>query len=724
MSRVSFLLLPALLSLALQTALAWQGPGLKTEPTGGPVAPPKAEVNEVKETIQGVEISDPYRWLEDQNSSQTRAWIDAENAYTDSLLSHVPGREAVKQQLTALLKVNAMGAPRVRNGRYFFLKRQADQDQFLLYMRKGLDGPDELLIDPLALSPQHTITVAMQDISLDGSLLVYALRQGGEDEVTPHLFEVDSHKDLPDQFPRADYFGISILPDKSGLYLTRRTPEGGRTYFHKIGTSSSEDVEIFGKGIGPEQIVTSHMSDDKRYLIIEVHHGSSDTKTEVYFKDLKNQGPIETVVNDLDSAFSPAVGGDKMYLRTNWKAAKWRVLAVDLKSPARENWKEIIPEGEGVLEQLSTVGGKLAVSISQNVISRTILYDTDGKVMREIKPPTIGTLSGLFGTWDLNESFYVFSSFHIPPTIYRYDVSTGKESVWFKVPVPFQTDRYEVKQVWYPSKDGTKIPMFLAHAKGLKLDGSHPTLLTGYGGFNISSTPGFNAFAAAWISHGGVYALANLRGGGEFGEAWHHAGMLGKKQNVFDDFIAAGEWLVKNKYTTSQRLAIRGGSNGGLLMGAMVTQRPDLFGAVICSYPLLDMVRYDKFLVAKYWVPEYGSAENADQFKYIYAYSPYHHVKAGTKYPAVLFISGDSDTRVAPLHARKMTALMQAANGSDKPILLHYETALGHSGGTPVSKQIDNTADELDFLMWQLRMTPSPSTAPAQKEAAASAPSH
>lgn len=719
---LTFFLLSVLLSLSLQAAAAGQGPRAKTETVAGPLAPPKAEVNEVKETIQGVEISDPYRWLEDQDSAPTRAWIDAENAYTDSLLGPLPGREALKQKVTALLKVNSMGAPRVRNGRYFFVKRQADQDQFLLYMRKGLDGPDELLIDPLALSPQHTITVSTQDISQDGSLLVYALRQGGEDEVTPHLFDVDSRKDLPDQFPRADYFGISILPDKSGLYLTRRTPEGGRTYFHKIGTSSSEDVEIFGKGIGPENIVSSRLSDDRRYLIIEVHHGSSDTKTEVYFKDLKGQGPIVTVVNDLDAGFSVAVGGDTMYLRTNWKAPKWRVLAVDLKNPGRENWKEIIPEGEGVLEQLSAVGGKLAVSIAHNVISRTILYDTDGKVVREIKPPTIGSLSGLFGTWDQNESFYTFTSFHIPPTIYRYEVSTGKETVWFKVPVPFQTDQYEVKQVWYPSKDGTKIPMFLAHAKGLKLDGSHPTLLTGYGGFNISSTPGFNPFAATWIASGGVFALANLRGGGEFGEAWHHAGMLEKKQNVFDDFIAAGEWLVKNKYTTPQRLAIRGGSNGGLLMGAMLTQRPDLFAAVICGYPLLDMVRYHKFLVAKYWVPEYGSAENADQFKYIYAYSPYHHVKAGTKYPAVLFITGDSDTRVAPLHARKMTALMQAANGSGKPILLHYETAAGHSGGTPVGKQIDNTTDELDFLMWQLGMTPPPT--PGPKEASTKALSH
>ncbi|MGE5324060.1 MAG: prolyl oligopeptidase family serine peptidase, partial [Actinomycetota bacterium] len=303
-------------------------------------------------------------------------------------------------------------------------------------------------------------------------------------------------------------------------------------------------------------------------------------------------------------------------------------------------------------------------------------------------------------------AFYTFNSFYIAPTIYRYDVGNGKQSVWFKTDNPIRADRYEVKQVWYTSKDGTRVPMFIAHEKGIKLDGSHPTLLTGYGGFDIAMDPRFSAFAAEWIASGGVYALPNLRGGSEFGEAWHHAGMLEKKQNVFDDFIAAAEWLIRNKYTTPEKLAIRGASNGGLLVGAALTQRPDLFAAVICGYPLLDMLRYEKFLVARYWVPEYGSAENADQFKFIYAYSPYQHVKAGTKYPAVLFITGDSDTRVAPLHARKMTALLQADNGSDKPILLHYDTDAGHSGGAPVSKQIENTTRELSFLMWQLGMSP------------------
>lgn len=693
------------LLLSLATACLAQGPRPSNDAASAVMGPPKAAVNEVKETINGVEIVDPYRWLEDQNSPETRAWIDAENAYSDSLMARVPGRAELKQKVAALLKIDTMSPPTVRNGRYFFFKRRADQDQSQFFLRQGIDGKDELLIDPLALSPEHTITVNLVGLSRDGSLIAYALRQGGEDEITPHLFDVNARKDLPDQFPRARYSGVSILPDKSGIYFTRDTKEGPRVYYHKIG--SDTDEEIFGKGYGPEKIIGTSLSSDGHYLMISVLYGSSATKTEVYVRDLKNNGPMIPIVNDVQAAFYPAIGGDKMYLRTNWNAPKWRIMEVDLKSPGRDRWREIVPESEAIIAGMSPVGGKLAVVETQNVLDRVKLYDGNGKVVREIKPPTIGSLSNLFGNWESTEAFYSFSSFHIPSTIYRYDIATGKQTLWFQPKVPIATDQYEVEQVWYPSKDGTKIPMFLAHAKNVKLDGSNPTLLTGYGGFDLSSTPSFGAFSAAWISSGGVYALANLRGGGEFGEAWHHAGMLEKKQNVFDDFIAAGEWLVKNKYTSPDRLAIRGGSNGGLLVGAALTQRPDLFAAVICSYPLLDMVRYHKFLVAGYWVPEYGSSDNPDQFKYIYAYSPYHHVKAGTKYPAILFISGDSDTRVAPLHARKMTALMQASTGSDKPILLHYETKAGHSGGTPVTKLIENTTDELDFLLWQLKMTPS-----------------
>ncbi|HWX55746.1 MAG TPA: prolyl oligopeptidase family serine peptidase [Verrucomicrobiae bacterium] len=702
-TRLSSIPLFILITPLLTTTTTAQAP-----PGNAPAGPPKTEVRVVVDTVQGVKISDAYRWLEDQNSSETRAWIDSENAYTDSLLAKVPGRDALRQKISGFLKIDTMGIPAVRNGRYFFSKRRADQDQSVLYLRKGLAGQDEVLVDPLPLSPEHTITVNLFAISRDGTLIGYALRQGGEDEVTLHLFDVDAKKELPDKFPRARYSGFAILPDKSGAYFTKVTPEGPRVFFHKIGTDAAADAEVFGKGFGPEKIIGSGLSEDGHYLEIVVYYGSAAAKTEIYVQDLVRKGPVIPIVNDVEAAFYPRIAGGKMVLQTNWKAPRWRVLEVDLNDPVRDHWREVVPEGNAVVDGVSLVGGKMALLTTENVISRLKLYDLDGKFIREISPPAIGALSDLVGYWDSGEAFFGFNAFHIPTTLYRYDIATGKQTVWFQSKVPMQTDQYEVKQVWYPSKDGTKIPMFLAYAKGLKMDGNNPTLLTGYGGFNSSSEPSFNTLAAAWMANGGVYALANLRGGGEFGEAWHHAGMLEKKQNVFDDFIAAAEWLIQNKYTRPDRLAIRGGSNGGLLVGAAMTQRPELFGAVVCNYPLLDMIRYHQFLVAKYWVPEYGSSEDPDQFKYIYAYSPYQHVNAGTKYPPVLFVTGDSDTRVAPLHARKMAALMQASTGSDKPILLHYDTKAGHSGGTPIAKQIDNFVDELSFLMWQLKMTGPP----------------
>ena len=709
--NISLLLL---LSLLLALAAAATGPQAPHEASASPAAPPKTAVNEVKEMVQGTEIVDPYRWLEDQNSPETRAWIDAQNAYSNGILSKLPGREAIRQQVSALIKIDTMSSPVVMNNRYFFTKRQADQDQSSLFMRAGLTGKDELLVDPLPMSARHTATVNLSAVARDGSLLAYSVREGGADEVTPHLFDVDARKDLADAFPKGRYSGFSILNDKSGVYLTHDTPEGPRVFFHKIGTATSADKEIFGKGYGPENIITSSVSRDNHYLQINVLHGSSGDHTEIYVQDLATKGPIVTLVKDITAGFFGQIAGDRMYVRTNWKAPNWRVMEVDLKNPAIGKWREAVPESDAVLDGISLVGGKLAVRYTQNVVPHLKLLEPSGKLLREVPLPALGSVSGLNGQWDSSEAFFSFNSFHIPQTIYRYDVATGQQTVWSQLKVPIDTASYEVKQVWYVSKDGTRIPMFLAHAKNLKLDGKNPVLLTGYGGFNSSQAPGFNSLAAAWMANGGVYAVANLRGGGEFGEVWHHAGMLEKKQNVFDDFIAAAEWLIQNKYTSPARLAIRGGSNGGLLVGAALTQRPDLFAAVICSYPLLDMVRYQNFLVAKYWVPEYGSSDNAEQFKYIYAYSPYHHVKAGTKYPSVLFISGDSDTRVAPLHARKMTALMQSAtSASDHPILLHYDTAAGHSGGTPAGKQIENTTDELSYLLWQLGVT-----VPAKQQAA------
>ncbi len=672
-----------------------------------PKAPPPTRTDNVKDVYHGVEVADPYRWLEDQKSPETRVWIDTQNTYTDSLLKAVPGREQLKQRLTALLKIDTIGTPTERNGRYFFTKRLATQDQPVLYLRKGLQGRDEVLIDPHPMSPDHTTTVNLRGVSKDGTLLAYAIRQGGADETEIRLFDVDARKDLPDRLPAARYIGVGLDPQKESLYYTRMTPEGPRVFKHHVGANSATDAEIFGKGYGPEKIITSSLSEDGHYLVIHVLHGSSADRTEVYVQDTTTAGPPVTIVNDIPARFFADVAGDRLFIHTNWKAPKGRILSVTVKEPSREHWKEIAPESDAVIEEAHLAGGRLVVVFTRNASSLAKIYEPEGKLVREIPLPAIGSVSGFAGRWSSNEVFFTFESFHIPDTIYRHDIAKGTQEVWARQLVPIESGQYEVKQVWYASKDGTKVPMFLVHAKGIKLDGSNPTLLTGYGGFTVSETPSFSTRAAAWITSGGVYALANLRGGGEFGEEWHRAGMLGNKQNVFDDFLAAAEWLIQNKYTSPARLAIRGGSNGGLLVGAALTQRPELFGAVVCAYPLLDMLRFHKFLVARWWVPEYGSADDPEQFKFIYAYSPYQHVQPGAKYPAVLFITGDSDTRVDPLHARKMAARMQAANSSAKPVLLHYDTKAGHSGGTPVSKQVDDLTDELSFLFWQLGAAPA-----------------
>ncbi|HSB09614.1 MAG TPA: prolyl oligopeptidase family serine peptidase [Blastocatellia bacterium] len=668
-------------------------------------APPATRIDNVTETLHGVTISDPYRWLEDQTSPETRAWINAQNEYTASMLGRLSIRDRIRARLTQLLKIDTINVPRERGGRYFFSKRRADQNQLVIYVRNGFNGKDEVLIDPNTMSADQTTSVQIQDISEDGKLLVYGVRQGGEDEVTVKLMDVDTRKDLPDRLPKGR-IGVSLKPDKSGFYYSRFTNNvGGRIYYHAMGSDTSSDVEVFGKGYGPQVFVGGNVSPDGHYLLLFASHGSAGDRTEIYFQDLKTGGPITPLVNDISASFSPDIAGDHLYLLTNWNAPNRRILDVDLKKPARDNWHELVPESGSVINGVSAVGGKVFVSYLENVATKIKVYDPSGKLIREIAFPTLGSSSGLIGDWDRDEGFYTFSSFAQPTTIYRYSVASGKQEVFARINVPIQSDQIEVKQVWYESKDRTKIPMFLAYKKGLKLDGNNPVFLTGYGGFNVSLTPNFSSLAAYWAESGGVFALPNLRGGGEFGEKWHKAGMLANKQNVFDDFIGAAEWLIKNKYTNSKKLAISGGSNGGLLVGAAMTQRPDLFQAVVCSYPLLDMIRYQSFLVARFWVSEYGSSENADQFKYIYAYSPYQHVKKGEKYPAVLFVTGDADTRVAPLHARKMTALMQASTGSDRPVLLHYNTKAGHSGGLPVSQQIEDQTDELSFLFWQLGVT-------------------
>jgi prolyl oligopeptidase len=656
----------------------------------------------VTETLHGVTITDPYRWLEDQQSPATRAWIERQNAYTDAVLGNLPSRDALAKRYESLIHIDIVGTPNVRGNRFFFVRRAANEDQFSIYMREGIDGADVRLIDPAAMDPTHTTSVGVDDISVDGKLLAYYVRHGGADERETHFFDVDRRADVGAPLATARYQGLALSADKQDVYFSRRTPAGDRVYRRAL--SGGEEHELFGSGYGPEKILVLESSDDARYLAIEVLHGSAPKKTEIYLKDLQSDGPIKTVVNDLDARSDVAFAGDSLVITTNWDAPNRRVLVTSAAAPERANWKELVPENKNAaLQGTSLAGGRVFVRYLENVKPRVVAYGLDGAQRGELHFDTLGSLSDVAGNWSSPIAFYRFSSFALPATTYVYDVASGKSSVFVRQNVPVNPDEFTVEQAWFQSKDGTRVPMFVFYRKGLVRNGNNPTLMTGYGGFNSSQLPGFNAEAVTWAEQGGVYALVNLRGGGEFGEAWHQAGMLANKQNVFDDFYAAAEYLIAQRYTSPKHLGISGGSNGGLLVTAAETQRPELFGAVIVEYPLVDMLRFDQFLVGSYWVPEYGTASNAEQFRYIYAYSPYQHVVKGTKYPATLFITGDADTRVAPLHARKMTALMQASADPSTPILLRYHVSGGHSGGEPVSVQVKNEAELLSFLQWQLR---------------------
>lgn len=681
---------------------------------------PASRTEEVVDVMHAVAVPDPYRWLEDQESAETRAWIAAQNAHTDTVLADLPVRGGLEKRFTELMKIEQVGFPRGAGGRsgdgqngerrYFFSKRAANQDLFVLYMREGAEGSDEVLIDPHPLAADHSISVTMLDASTDGRMLAYGLREGGQDEVEIRLFDVEARAEMSDLLPRARYQGLEISPDKSVLYYTRLTPEGPRVFRHRVGDAADEDEVIFGAGQGIGRILVAALSDDGRHLLVHVLHGSSGDKADIYLSDLSadpSRGTdFQPVVEGLHAGFFAAFAGDSLVIRTTQDAPNGRILTTTLAQPGREHWHEIVAErAEGVLRSVSPIGGKLFVNYLENVQSRVAIFDLAGRDLGTIAFDTIGSVGSLSGDWGRDEAFFTFSSFHVPSTIFRYDTAGGSRTVWSRLDVPVDSDRFVVEQTWFPSKDGVRVPMFVMRAADTPRDGQRPTYLTGYGGFNVSRTPSFNAAAVAWAERGGVYAVANLRGGGEFGESWHRGGMLENKQNTFNDFIAAAEYLVDAGWTQPAKLAIRGGSNGGLLVAAVANQRPDLFGAVICGYPLLDMLRYHQFMVARYWVPEYGSAEDADQFEVLRAYSPYHNVREGGSYPAMLFVTGDGDTRVAPLHARKMAALLQAKTGSERPILLRYHLKAGHSGGKPISLQIEDNVEAFAFLFWQLGET-------------------
>jgi prolyl oligopeptidase len=714
---VASLLFPALLLAAVYAAdglsSSSAAPAISTQ------GPPLAEPEPLAETLHGTRIVDNYRWLENGKNPETQKWVEAEMSYTRAVLDPLPGREQIHKRLTELLTIGNINVPQIGGKYYFYTRRDGMQNQPVLYVREGLNGPNRVLVDANQLAADGTIALDWFEPSEHGKYVAYGTSPGGSEMSTLHIIEAKTGKLLPDTIERTRAASIAWKLDNSGFYYTRYPKKGDvaegqemynrHIFYHELGSDPADDPLIFGEGRDAEDWPNVTLSHDGRWLLIQVEQGW--TKTELFLLDLKSDKSASRVTTGKNFLYGGQVFDGKLFITTNEDAPRYRVFVTDATNFDRENWKEIIPQTDAVLQGTGIFGGKLFAQYEQNASSQIKLFDLEGKKISDLALPTIGTVFGSGGKWDRDELFYGFQSFTVAPSIYHYDLKDGSTSLWAKVDAPsIDPAAYEVQQEWYHSKDGTRVPMFVVHKKGLKKDGRNPTLVTAYGGFNVSLTPTFSRTAYLWMEHGGVYAVANLRGGAEFGEDWHRAGMLDKKQNVFDDMIAAAEHLITEQYTDKNHLAVQGGSNGGLLMGAMITQRPDLFRAVVCQVPLLDMLHYQDFQIAKLWIPEYGSAENPEQFKWLYAYSPYHHVKPGAEYPAILFMTADTDTRVDPMHAKKMAALMQAEakNGAsrDRPILLRIETKAGHGAGKPVTKQIEEFTDVYTFLFWQLGVKP------------------
>ncbi len=676
----------------------------------------------VVDKIHGALVRDPYRWLEEAEAAEVAAWTDKQNALMRKTLDAVPERRWIEERLWRRHEIGALGVPIARGKgralRYFYTRRDGKQNQPVLYVRDKIGGPDRALLDVNALRADGTLALDWWTPSEDGRHVAYGTSESGDEESTLRVRVVATGKDLPDVISRTRACSVAWRPDGRGFYYTRYPAPGTvpaaeekyhrHVYTHVLGTDPDKDAKVFGAGRDMADWPGVALSPSGRYLGIEVSQGWA--KTELFLLDSTKKDPPAPIVAGRDAVYNLAeVLDDRLYVVSNEGAPRYRVWQVDPRQPGREHWREILPEASDTLEGIAAAGGKIAALYLKDASSRVRLFSARGKLLRELALPGLGTVAGLSGRHDRRELFYAFSSYLTPTEVFRHDVGNAKTTVWQKLSSPVDPSGFEVHQVTFPSKDGTRIPMFLVHRRGLVRDGSNPALLYGYGGFNISLTPGFAAAAGPFIDAGGVYAVANLRGGAEYGESWHQAGMLGRKQNVFDDFVAAAEHLVREKVTSPGRLAISGRSNGGLLVGAAVTQRPDLFRAAVCGVPLLDMVRYHKFRIAKLWVPEYGSSEDPEQFKWLYAYSPYHRVKDGVDYPATLIFTAESDTRVDPMHARKMTARLQAATAGKKgPVLLRLESRAGHGAGKPLGKLIAQHTDELAFLFGQLAMKAPP----------------
>jgi prolyl oligopeptidase len=675
------------------------------------------------DVYHGMRVPDPYRWLEDdvRKSADVAAWVEAQNKVTKVYLQALPERETIRKRLTELWNYEKYSAPFKAGGRYFYLRNDGLQNQSVLYTMESLDGEPRVLIDPNKWSKDGTVALAGIADSDDGKYLAYGVAEAGSDWNTWHVLDVGSGKVLPDALKWVKFSGASWTRDSKGFFYGRfdEPKEGGqfqklnlnqKVYYHRVGTPQSDDVLVYRRPDHPDWGFRTSVSEDGRYLILTIWKGTNH-QYRIAYKDLSEPyGMPVDLIEDFDNEYT-FVGNDGpvFYFKTDFEAPRGRLIAIDTRKPQRSAWKQIVPQVQENLRSVDLVGNLFVAEYLKDAHTQVKMFTVDGTLVREVSFPTLGTAAGFHGKRTDTETFYSFSSFATPQSVYRYDLVTGQSKLFRQARVKFQTDDYEVKQVFCTSKDGTRVPMFITARKGIALDGSHPTLLYGYGGFNIPMTPVFDVRRVMWLEMGGVYVVANLRGGGEYGNEWHDAGTKLRKQNVFDDFIAAAQWLIDNKYTQPERLAVHGGSNGGLLIGAVMTQRPDLFGACLPAVGVMDMLRFQRFTAGRFWVDDYGSSDNPEEFKALYAYSPYHNLKKGTKYPPTLVTTADTDDRVVPGHSFKFTAMLQYCQAGAAPVLARIETRAGHGAGKPTAKQIEEVADQLAFLVKNLHMKlPSP----------------
>jgi prolyl oligopeptidase len=680
--------------------------------------PPQTKRIDHVDVYHGVKVPDPYRWLEDdvRESKEVADWVEAQNNETFGYLHAIPERDRIEKRLTELWNYEKFSSPFKRGGRYYFYKNDGLQNQYVLYVSETLDGEPRVLIDPNTWSEDGTRALSGTYFSDDGKYVAYGVSEAGSDWKKFQIMEIESGKILDEVIDWVKFSGADWTKDSQGFFYSRypEVKEGDefqnlnlnqKVYYHRVGTDQADDVLVFERPDQPEWGAGAEVSEDGQWLVVTVWKGTDD-KYQIFYRDLTEPlAGFRQLIGEFENEYS-FLGNDGpvFYFQTDFKAPRRRVIAIDTNQSEPENWKEIIPEAEETLDGVSLVGDRFLAEYLKDARSQVKVFAMHGSFVREVEFEGIGSASGFSGKRSHKETFYSFSSFDTPPSIYRYDLETGESRLLRKSAVDFDGSKYVVEQVFYESKDGTKIPMFITHRKGIRKDGNNPTLLYGYGGFNIPITPGFSISRAAWLEMGGIYAVANLRGGGEYGEDWHQAGTKLKKQNVFDDFIAAAEWLIEEKYTSTPKLAIQGRSNGGLLVGAAMTQRPELFGACLPGVGVMDMLRFHKFTAGRFWVDDYGSSDDPEQFEALYAYSPYHNLTPGTAYPPTMVTTADTDDRVVPGHSFKFAARLQACHDGDAPVMIRIETRAGHGAGKPTKKIIEEVADELAFLVKNLDM--------------------